>query len=157
MSGEQLDKESQQILEDLAEALEEEDDDWQQVYGWTQITHNRRGLVLFGGGPEGGIHMSSKKELYHWKRNWGTPSVIDKDPIMGMRLVVKVDDDGVFAKLVPEPLVSQKTLKRYNAMMYDNAIYGLRYHEGRRSTMYSDVARVQYKAMADLIYPGLFS
>ena len=92
-----------------------------------------------------------------WGRTWGKPALIDKKPIVGDKLVVKVNDDGVFAKLVPEPHVSQKTLKRYNARMYDNAIYGLRYHEGRRSTMYSDVARVQYRAMADLIYPGLFS
>ena len=38
--------------------------EWHQVYEVKEIAPRRQGLVLYGGGPEGGLHLNCKKELY---------------------------------------------------------------------------------------------
>ena len=155
MSSEEVKPSIEDVLVDDLEADESSDDDWQQVYDWVHLTHNRRGLVLFGGGPEGGLHLNSKNELFWWGRTWGKPAHIDKDPICDQRLAMKVTADGVFAKLIRDPETLYRRLKRHNAKMHRNAIYGLRYHEGLRLKRQSEIARIQYQTMAQVIFPGL--
>jgi len=104
MSSEEAKHSIEDVLVDDFEGDEISDDEyeWEQVYGCAQLSHNKRGLVLFGGGPEGGIHMNSKKELFMWGRTWFKPALIDENPMCYERLEVKVTADGVFVKLVTD-------------------------------------------------------
>ena len=134
MSSEEAKHSIDDVLVDDFEADESSDDEgeWQQVYGYTRLYGNRRGLVLFGGGPEGGLHMNSNGGLFWWGRTWGKPALIDENPMCDQRLEVKVTEDGVFVKLVTDTETLYRRLKIHNAKMYNLAMNGLKYHDDKR-------------------------
>ena len=132
-----------------------EEYEWFEVLEWDWLTHNRRGLHLVCG-PRGGLTLSSKNELHWWDKTPEGKIEFDKDHLVGYRIVSRVDEGGVFVRLEHTPTHPHNIVKRDNTRVYNNIIHGLRYHQGLRHKMYTDVARIQYQAMAELIYPGLF-
>ena len=88
ISGSSFDKltldESHEVFDHIGDSLKQHEIDllsdsdsdgseWHQVYEVKEIAPRRHGLVLFGGGPEGGLHLNCKKELFRWKRTWHQP------------------------------------------------------------------------------------
>ena len=142
-SGSSFDKltleESYEVFDHIGASLMcDHDDDpnsdgseWHQVYEVKEIAPRRQGLVLYGGGPEGGLHLNCKKELFRWKRTWHQPSDIS-ERVEGEIITCKVNDDGVFIKFEPYLVVNdacKRLLKRGNALQYKKAWLGIRWHE----------------------------
>ena len=149
--------------DDSDDESEGDGSEWHQVYEVKEIAPRRHGLVLYGGGPEGGLHLNCKKELFRWKRTWHQPSDIS-ERVEGEMITCKVNDDGVFIKFEPYPGGTdhcQRLLKRANAVQYKKAWLGLRWHEADKLRKhhvqeYKALGPDTYKATYGLKQPPWF-
>lgn len=72
-------------------------DEWEQVYnqcffhvvnGSTHMQLNGLYFQTYGGGPEGGIVLNLKNQLFRVHRNWSTPFVIEEKYVNEEKLIL---------------------------------------------------------------------